>query len=85
MTASSRFHGEYPDGLWSVLVLVWERGLTTQGDWARALAPEVALAASCGFISNITPDGASYSNRWRITASGLLALERKDFFTCSSS
>lgn len=73
------YHGEYPVGLWFILDHIWQNGLATQGDWARALAPEIALAASCGFISNVNPQGDTYSNRWRITAAGLYALQHKEF------
>lgn len=76
-----RYRGEYPDGLWPVLFQAWERGIAIQGDFARAAASEVALAASCGWISNVDPDGSRYGNRWRITAAGLYALQHKDLMT----
>jgi hypothetical protein len=68
------FHGDYPPSLWAVLTLAHDRYISCQGDWARALAPEVALAASLGWLSNIDPDGLHYSNKWRITPAGLTAL-----------
>lgn len=77
----SPYTGDFPPHLWFLLDYIWQHGLATGGDWARALAPEVALAASCGFISNVSPDGGTYSNRWRITASGLYALQHKDFMS----
>lgn len=70
-----RYRGDYPEELWAVLQLAHSRYISVQGDHARLYAPEVALAASLGWLSNVAPDGASYSNKWRITASGLTALE----------
>lgn len=75
------YRGDLPDTIWAVLTLAWQHGIATQGDWARALAVDVALAASCGFISSIDPSGNSYGNRWRITAAGLHALQHKDYMT----
>lgn len=69
-----RYRGEYPVQLWLVLNLAHERFISVSGDWARTLAPEVALASSLGWLSNIAPDGQSYSNKWRITPAGLTAL-----------
>jgi hypothetical protein len=51
-----------------------------QGDFSRALAPEVALAASLGFISTIDLDGKAYRKQWHITNAGLVALEHKEDF-----
>lgn len=84
-----RYRGDYPDQLWAVLMIAHERYISVSGDWARALAPEVALAASLGWLSNIAPDGASYSNKWRITVPGLMALTEipsaaaKELLKCS--
>jgi hypothetical protein len=68
------YRGDYPAQLWLVLNLAHERYISVSGDWARSLASEVALAASLGWLSNIAPDGQTYSNKWRITPAGLTAL-----------
>lgn len=68
------YRGEYPPQLWLVLSLAHERFISVQSDWARALAPEVALAASLGWLSNIDPSGHQYTKQWRITPAGLTAL-----------
>jgi hypothetical protein len=68
------YSGDYPPQLWAVLSIAHDRFVSVQGDWARALAPEVALAASLGWLSNILPDRETYDNKWRITPAGLTAL-----------
>jgi hypothetical protein len=68
------YSGDYPPHLWAVLSIAHDRFVSVQGDWARALAPEVALAASLGWLSNILPDRETYDNKWRITPAGLTAL-----------
>lgn len=37
----------------------------------------VALAASLGWITTISPDGAQHSRRWHVTQEGLNALSHK--------
>lgn len=69
-----RYRGDYPEELWAVLQLAHDRYVSVQGDHARLYAPEVALAASLGWLSNIATDGSSYGSKWHITASGLTAL-----------
>lgn len=68
------YSGDYPPQLWLVLKLAHDRYISVQGDWARALAAEVALAASLGWLSNILPDRETYDNKWRTTPAGLTAL-----------
>lgn len=82
MPPPERYRGEFPSNLWEVLKQAWMHGIAIQGDFARALAPEVSLAASCGWITSIDLDGNSYSNRWRITAAGLYALSHKEYMAC---
>lgn len=81
MTLLARYGGAYPTELWGLLELAWERGgLTVQSDWCRAMAVQVGLAASLGWLSTIAPDGRSYGPRWRLTAAGLQALSHKEHF-----
>lgn len=55
-----------------------ERGVAVQSNFARALSPQVALAASLGWITTVDPGGRTYSRIWRITVAGLTALNNKD-------
>lgn len=72
------YQGPLPDGLWEVLEQCLNGGLALQGDFSRAYSPEVALAASLGFISVINTDGLAFRTKWHITSSGLVALENKE-------
>lgn len=71
------YTGEHPIGLWEVLDAALHRGLSLQGDFSRAFAPEVALAASLGYLSVIDTNGQTYRPQWRITHAGLSALENR--------
>lgn len=84
MTAPSRYSGPLPSTIWDVLKYAWKRGIYLQSDFARGFSPEIALAASMGWLSNIDPDGKHYRGQWRITSAGLIALEHKDDFGCTS-
>jgi hypothetical protein len=77
-SVTSRYSGPIPDTLWAVLHRAWKAGISLQSDFAREHAIELALAASCGFISTIDPNGQNYRGMWRITASGLTAYEHKE-------
>ncbi len=74
------YHGPLTDELWLVLKTAWKSGISLQSDFARQNAMEVALAASCGWLSTVDPDGKAYRRQWRITASGITALQNKDYF-----
>lgn len=78
---SLSYLGHLPEGLWDVLTVAWEANISIQGDFARSHASEVALAASLGWLSNISPDGLTFSRHWRITAPGLTAIKHKEFLT----
>lgn len=67
--------GPIPDGVWGVLTYAWEAPIYLASNFAREFAPQVAFAASMGWLSTITPDGLSYSRQWHITKEGLVALE----------
>lgn len=74
----THYRGAYPEALWEVLRMSYDRGISVQSDFARHFAHSLALAASLGFITTIEPDGNGYNGRWRITASGLYALGNKE-------
>lgn len=82
MSLIARFRGTYPPALWTLLDETHlAGGLSIQGDPARQRADMVALAASLGWLSTITPDGHRYTRVWRLTAAGLQALTQQEFFT----
>lgn len=78
--ASTRYFGTYPPGLWYVLQTAWEGHISLQSNFAREHSVLVALAASCGWLSTIDPDGKSYRTQWHLTAAGLTALQNKELF-----
>jgi hypothetical protein len=51
----------------------WKHGISTKGDFARANADTIAIAASCGFITTHVRAN-EYGRRWLITKLGLEAL-----------
>jgi hypothetical protein len=56
--------------------MVWDDGAyTVSSDFARQYALEVALLASIGWISVVSPDGRSHDRCWRVTARGYMALK----------
>lgn len=75
------YFGPIPTAVWDLLLHTHcYGGLATQSDIARQLSAEVALCASCGWLSVISVDGLTYTNKWRITAPGLVALQHKEDF-----
>lgn len=73
------YHGPLPNYMFDLLEYArYNGGISLQSDLARAASHTVALAASCGWLSVISPDGATYERKWRITAAGLTALQHKD-------
>lgn len=81
-----QFSGPYPREALGVLEEIIEHGpLALQSDFARQAALWVAFCASLGFITTITPTGNAYMRAWRITNSGLIALNHKDHLWPSST
>lgn len=76
MTPSYR--GPLPEDLWAVLTEATERGIFVQGNFARERALPLALAASLGWLTVISPDRYVYARVWRPTAAGLTALENRE-------
>jgi len=75
--------GPVPPEVWEVLRQAWEVGIFVSSDGARALAPYVALAASMGWISNVSLDGLSFNRVWNATAEGVAAwTQRENYPTC---
>lgn len=72
--AAPPYSGPLPEpDIWDVLLEAWARGIWTSGNFARAYAYTVGLAASLGWISTVTPDGRAYMPRWHITLEGIAA------------
>lgn len=75
------FLGPLPPEVWEVVGTAWEAPFAISGDFAREHAPWVALAASLGWISTVTPDGSGFTRRWHATAEGLTAMRRPEAHT----
>ena len=77
---ASHYHGPYPANLWTVLEVCHRLGsVSIQSNLARGAAIELALAASIGWITTVSPDGASHGARWRLTQAGLLAHHHREY------
>lgn len=73
------YKGALPAGLWKVLDTAHEKGgISVQGDYARSNSTCLALAASLGWVSTISPDLTEYGKVWRVTVAGLSALQNKE-------
>jgi hypothetical protein len=59
--------------LTEVLREAWKHGIATKGDYARANADLIAIAASCGFITTKVRAN-EFGRRWLITKLGLESL-----------
>lgn len=63
-----------PDAL-QVIATAWAMGgFSVSSNYARQYSAEVALAASCGWISTVALDGLTHDRTWRITFEGLSLL-----------
>jgi hypothetical protein len=69
------YHGPIPPGIWEIVKLAYSGGIAVSSNFAREQATELALAASLGWVSTISPDGLSYGRRWFATIEGLVALQ----------
>lgn len=78
-TSSARgYTGKVPAHVWDLLGLAWEVGVAVSSNTAREYAPEVALAASLGWISTVSLDGKRYLRVWNVTAEGVSALNHRE-------
>ena len=73
--AGTGYLGPIPESVWEVLRTAWQAPIWIAGNYARAMSPDVAFAASMGWLSNIMPDGLAFSRQWHITKEGLMALQ----------
>ncbi len=48
----------------------WTDPFSVKGQYSRDNAPEIAVAASLGYLSAMAPDGY-FAPRWHVTAKGL--------------
>lgn len=74
------YFGPIPLEVWNVIEQAHGHGFTCSSNYARQYAPYVALAASLGWISNVSSDGQSFLPIWNSTAEGVNALKHKDTF-----
>jgi hypothetical protein len=70
---------ENNNGLLRVLRRCWEKPFRTRSDFARANAEEVAIAA-CQDLLTVRHDNNTWGRTWRITATGLRLLEKRETF-----
>lgn len=71
------YTGPVTEHCWDVLAGLWSEPCTVQSNYAREFAEEIALLASVGWISTVTPDGQGYTRLWRLTGRGLTALNTR--------
>lgn len=72
------YNGPLPPDLWLVVTVAWEHGIAVSANFARQYAPEVALAASLGWISTVSLDGTEALRHWNVTQEGVTALNNKE-------
>lgn len=77
-TAGSGYKGTIPEEVWDVLERAWSRPFSLSGDYSRYNAIAVGVAASLGWITNISLDGLSFSKAWHLTAEGATAYRMKE-------
>ena len=65
---------DHDSDLRDVVLSAWDGGFSLQSDFARKHAAHVARAASCGYITTLTPNG-DFGYRWRVTRAGMALLE----------
>lgn len=82
---SRQYSGPYPVEALGVLEAATEGPIALQSDFARQAAPWVAFCASLGFLTTITSNGRGFTRTWRITPSGLVALNHKEHLWPSST
>ena len=78
MTPAKSYSGPLPPAVWEVLTRAHTQGIAIQSNHARFYAVELALLASIGWVSTVSPDGRAYSTRWLITPAGITALTNKE-------
>lgn len=78
MSSSRIYTGELPAGIWSILENIWVAPIGISGDHSRTYAREIALLASIGWISTVSPDGKTFGRTWHITAAGFTALNNRE-------
>lgn len=61
--------------LFPVLHRAWSRGFKSKSNFARANAPAVAAAASCGLITSLEPGGA-FGEVWHVTQAGIAHMHK---------
>ncbi|CAB4138779.1 hypothetical protein UFOVP344_51 [uncultured Caudovirales phage] len=68
-----RRHNILSEDLGDIVYLIYtaRNPVTTKGDFAREYATEIATLAHMGIISTFDPVTQDYTNRWRLTPSGL--------------
>jgi len=73
--AGRGYVGAIPEAVYGVVLKAWASPFSVQSNYAREAAIEVALAASMGWITNIAPDGLSFTRQWHTTPEGLVSVQ----------
>ena len=82
------YFGPVPVTVWEVLEQAWEHPFSVASNLAREQAVAVSFAASMGWLSTISPTGATFTRLWHITPEGEITLRHKETAwpgPCSSS
>lgn len=71
------YTGKIPPLVWEVLERASAGCIYLRSDFARAYAPEIAAAASLGWISSVHISGTSFQPFWLVTLEGLAAYRNR--------
>lgn len=71
------YFGAITKEVWDILIYAWDGPFYISSNVARENPIPIAFAASLGWLSNISPDGMSFSRKWHLTAEGLHALRSR--------
>lgn len=77
-TAQRGYFGPLPQRVFAVLHRCHSNPPYLSSNFVREHDADIAFAASIGWISSISINGRDFTRQWRITLSGLTALETKD-------
>jgi len=80
-STSGGYFGPVTAEVWKVLSRAWDEPFYLSSNYAREHAIATALAASIGWITNVTPDGLNYTRTWHVTLEGLNALRNRSNLT----
>lgn len=68
------YSGKLPEDTLQVLMDAWDQPIYVASNYARQHLTTVALCASLGWLSTVTPDGRDFDRRWHLTSAGFNTL-----------